>query len=198
MAIDRIRGSTDIPLSSYGEMQAQTIGDKLPQLSRIYTSHLQRTLATAKAVQEKTGGMLHIVPDLRDMHYGIFEGKPSAEVIHHIHNFITRDPDTPIPGVSLHSGEPGESFNTYKKRIMNNVNTLLKYADKHPKENIGIVLNRRSVNTINSILDNDPSLLTTADGAKPGDVQAIGRHKNLWLIRHGSTLWNEEDKTNSV
>jgi len=198
MALDRIRGSTDIPLSPYGEMQVHELGDKLPKLTRIYTSHLQRTLTTAKAVQAKTGGMVHIVPDLRDMQYGIFEGKPSAEVIHHIHNYVTRDPDTPIPGASLYSGEPGESFNTYKKRLMNNINNLLSYADKHPKENIGVILNRRSVNTIESVLNDDPSKLTTADGAKPGEIRAIGKNKNLWLIRHGATPWNEEDKTDSV
>ena len=75
-------GSTDLPLTELGREQARLAGQKLREASfaACYASPLCRALDTAKLVMEGRTEPLHIVPDLREQHMGLFEPKTVEQI----------------------------------------------------------------------------------------------------------------------
>ena len=75
-------GSTDLPLTDLGREQARLAGQKLRDMtfSACYASPLSRALDTAKLVMEGRSEPMHIVPDLREQHMGLFEPKTVEEI----------------------------------------------------------------------------------------------------------------------
>ena len=75
-------GSSDLPLTELGREQARLAGQKLREVSfaACYASPLSRALDTAKLVMEGRSEPLHIVPDLREQHMGLFEPKSVPEI----------------------------------------------------------------------------------------------------------------------
>ena len=75
-------GSSDLPLTDLGRQQARDAGQKLRGMafSACYASPLSRALDTAKLVMEGRPEPLHIVPDLREQHMGLFEPKTVQEI----------------------------------------------------------------------------------------------------------------------
>lgn len=72
----RIQGHSDIPLSDYGRLQAQSVARRLSQVSFsvAYASDSSRTHETARIVLGDTGTPLHTTPQLREYRKGVFEG----------------------------------------------------------------------------------------------------------------------------
>lgn len=72
----RYQGQRDVPLSALGRRQAQLVAERLvgEKIDAMYASDLNRALATARAVAEKTG--LDVVPEprLRELKFGVLEG----------------------------------------------------------------------------------------------------------------------------
>ncbi len=75
-------GSSDLPLTELGREQARLAGQKLRDVtfSACYASPLSRALDTAKLVMEGRPEPMHIVPDLREQHMGLFEPKTVEQI----------------------------------------------------------------------------------------------------------------------
>ncbi|MCV2367720.1 histidine phosphatase family protein [Roseateles oligotrophus] len=81
--LGRYQGQTDIPLNEQGLVQAKLTAQALASvpLDAIYTSDLARALQTAHLIAELKQMPLHIEPDLREQHFGVFQGLTSAEIL---------------------------------------------------------------------------------------------------------------------
>ena len=75
-------GSSDLPLTDLGREQARQAGEKLRNaaFAACYVSPLSRAHETAKLVMEGRPEPMHIVPDLREQHMGLFEPKSVPQI----------------------------------------------------------------------------------------------------------------------
>jgi len=82
----RIQGHIDIPLSVVGHAQARATGNALKDESfaAIYSSDLTRARQTAEATAHLAPHFakvpLQALPELRERHYGVFEGLTYTEI----------------------------------------------------------------------------------------------------------------------
>lgn len=136
----RIQGQTDTPLSALGRRQALAIGQRLKRerFTAIYASDLQRAWDTAQAIGQATLAERSDAPQpvadrrLREMDFGEWEGKTSAEIAaSHPEAHARskhRDADFRIPG--------GESFRDLYERTVAAVTSLV---DAHPGGTLCVV-----------------------------------------------------------
>jgi alpha-ribazole phosphatase len=71
-------GWTDSELSDDSRMQLMEIRDKLPKYEKVFSSDLQRCTETAKLLFPLADPF--VIPDLREIHFGIWEGKTHLEL----------------------------------------------------------------------------------------------------------------------
>ena len=78
------QGNIDIPLNELGLAQAREAAEKLRNrgIATIVASPLSRARVTAEIVGEALGLPVAIDPDLREVSWGVQEGKPMAEWFH--------------------------------------------------------------------------------------------------------------------
>jgi probable phosphoglycerate mutase len=83
-ADDRFAGSSDVPLGPEGRVQVARLADRLAAapFAVIYSSPLQRTVATATIVGETHGLTSVLEAGLREIDHGHWEGLRRAEVQH--------------------------------------------------------------------------------------------------------------------
>jgi len=112
----RIQGQIDIPLNATGEEQARATAVALEgqRFDAAFCSDLVRARATALAVTERLGVPLMADPQLRERHYGLFQGLTYAEAEQrHPEDFARharRDPDYAFP-------QGGESLAAFDARV---------------------------------------------------------------------------------
>ncbi len=72
----RIQGQIDVPLSAVGHAQARAVANSLARedFAAIYTSDLTRARQTAEATAHLRRQPLALRRELRERHYGIFQG----------------------------------------------------------------------------------------------------------------------------
>lgn len=80
-AIKRIQGQTDIPLNETGHAQALAMAFNAGHydFGAVYSSDLCRACATAEMVATRRGLEIKKMPQLRERHYGIFQGITADE-----------------------------------------------------------------------------------------------------------------------
>ncbi len=80
-AQSRIQGHLDIPLNATGRAQAQAMAASAGRhgFAAIYSSDLCRAMETAQALSERTGVEVRPLPQLRERHFGIFQGLTATE-----------------------------------------------------------------------------------------------------------------------
>lgn len=80
-AVRRIQGHIDVPLSAVGHAQARAAGNVLASegFTALYSSDLQRARQTAEATAHLAHIPLQLLPELRERHYGVFQGLTYAE-----------------------------------------------------------------------------------------------------------------------
>ena len=73
------QGTTDIPLNGDGERQARVLASRLHGIrwDAAYTSPLRRAIDTAEAVLNGSHIPARVVPDLREICYGLWQGRGS-------------------------------------------------------------------------------------------------------------------------
>lgn len=78
----RVQGQLDIPLDQMGHRQAAQLAQALAgePLAAIYSSDLQRALATAQPLAARSGVRVSPNPLLRERCFGCFEGHTYAEI----------------------------------------------------------------------------------------------------------------------
>lgn len=77
----RIQGQTDIPLNETGHAQARAMAGNAAryEFAAIYSSDLVRATATAQRIAEARGMEISTLPQLRERHFGIFQGITADE-----------------------------------------------------------------------------------------------------------------------
>jgi probable phosphoglycerate mutase len=78
----RVQGHTDVPLNAAGFEQADALARQLATepLLAIYSSDLERARETAAAVARSQGLDIVVDPDLREKHFGTWEGLTDLEI----------------------------------------------------------------------------------------------------------------------
>ena len=128
----RIQGQLDPPLSESGREQARLLGERLRgwQPDAFYSSDLARCRETAGAVAETIGCVPELVPELREIALGEWEGLTRDEIIARYPGLWerwVRDPDWDVvPG--------GERAAEFEHRVHG---ALAKIRAAHPS---GVVL----------------------------------------------------------
>lgn len=209
---DRIRGASDVPMTAQGHQQVAELGQHFAHngpLDIVISSDMQRTRDTAHAISN--GAPVILTPHLRDMDYGKFTGMATRDAISPINKAIVRTPDAPVDGAT------GESFNHYRTRLEGVAKLAIHASNQYPNARIGMVVNRRSIKTLESWLDNGHTddkhniaqAIEADGGLKPGDIFKLSGHgegqykiskadatqpmePGIYLIRHGMTPWNGE------
>ncbi len=79
----RVQGHADRPLNDTGRAQAQALADELATepLDAVYSSDLVRAHETARIVADRKGLEVTALPDLREKHFGSWEGLTDREVL---------------------------------------------------------------------------------------------------------------------
>jgi broad specificity phosphatase PhoE len=104
-------GRTDIPLTDLGRQQALEAGAKIRghEFARIVASPLSRALETARLAGY--GDRVEIDADLREWHYGVHEGRTTAEA-------RTSEPDWTVWTHPIHDGESVDEVGERVDRVI--------------------------------------------------------------------------------
>jgi probable phosphoglycerate mutase len=133
-ALQRVQGQLDVPLDDTGRWQAERLALALAAepLAAIYSSDLQRALATAQALARRSGAPLVIDTRLRERALGSFEGCTHAEIERRwpevAMRWRRREADFDVGG--------GETLRAFNKRALT---AVLALAALHPGQAIAIV-----------------------------------------------------------
>ena len=129
----RLQGHTDIALNQEGREQAARVARALERenFDVFYSSDLSRALETAQTIASRHAQPVLARPELRERHYGVFEGVPQHELPQRFPqayaNLKARDPHADLPG--------GESLHDFYQRISTYVQLL---AQQHPGQRLFI------------------------------------------------------------
>lgn len=125
----RIQGQTDIPLNETGHAQALAMAYNAShhRFHAIYSSDLMRARATAQAIADRIGIEVKTLPQLRERHYGIFQGITATEgaVLHpeaHTH-YKNRD--------LAYDFETGENMMHFAARVTEAIKWLVRHHEGH-------------------------------------------------------------------
>ena len=130
----RFQGQTDSPLTERGRWQAQRLAERLRHvpISAVYSSDLERTLATARVVAAPHGLPIVTAPAFREGHFGAYEGWTFAELVERYGEAVTRwaaDPlDLAPPG--------GETLRQLQARVAGFIRTTV---ERHAGETVLLV-----------------------------------------------------------
>lgn len=130
----------DIPLNKTGRLQARAISEALQDnsLDYIFSSSLMRSIETAEIIAWTLRMKYQSYPELDEMDFGRFEGKPSAEIegdLEKVHQtWKNGDTDYVIEG--------GESPSMVLERVMSRMNNILK---QHAGSSILFILHGRLI-----------------------------------------------------
>ena len=94
-------GTTDIPMGEAGLAQAAQMAEKLPAVTAVFSSPLTRAVQTAEAI----GLPVTILPDLREMHAGEWDGLTFDEIRERYPELYAarfHDLTIPLPGAEDH------------------------------------------------------------------------------------------------
>ncbi len=128
----RLQGHTDRPLNDHGRRQAKELADRLAgeeAVDAIYASDLSRATETAEIVGERLGLPVVVDPDLREKHWGNWEG-------------LTGDERAAIDFV-------GESTHAHRERVLRAVRRIV---ERHPGQRIVVVTHGGSLRRIQAAL----------------------------------------------
>jgi len=130
----RYQGHRDTPLTKEGKKQAKEIAIRLrnESLDAIYSSNLKRTRYTAKVINGYHFLKINILPQLREIDFGDWEGKTHDEIQREWRGLLDeweREPSKiKIPR--------GESIKDLAERIRS---TIKKIVSNHPDQRVAII-----------------------------------------------------------
>lgn len=108
-----LQGWSDIPLDELGLLQAQRIALRIRDeyaIDRIVSSPLQRALVTARAIGDQLGLAPEVLPALREMNFGDYEGRTFDEVALNHPDLVHRLADLADDEVAWPGGEMRGAF----------------------------------------------------------------------------------------
>jgi alpha-ribazole phosphatase len=77
-----VYGHTDVELTEIGILQSEHLADtlRLASIKAIYSSDLKRSATGARIIARHHDVPLHVMPELRELHFGDWEGLSLAEI----------------------------------------------------------------------------------------------------------------------
>lgn len=124
----RIQGQTDIPLNETGHAQALAMAFNAShhQFHAIYCSDLKRASATAQALADRLGMEAKPLPQLRERHYGIFQGITAIEgaALHPTAYAHYKERDL------YYDFETGESMMAFAERVTESIEWLVRHHER--------------------------------------------------------------------
>lgn len=121
----RIQGQIDIPLNRIGRAQALAMAFHAAHhnFRAIYSSDLGRAMETAGGLAERLALEVKTLPQLRERHYGIFQGLTAAEGAERhpeAHaRYVARDP--------AYNFETGETLHDLSARIVEGIEWMARH-----------------------------------------------------------------------
>jgi alpha-ribazole phosphatase len=119
----RFQGQRDVPLTRTGRRELDRLGEKCSHypVSAVYSSDLRRARQTAEAVARRFGLEIEVRPELREMHFGQWEGLSWNQVVRRYPRlaslWIERFPRQTLPGA--------ESLGRFQKRIATGIREIV-------------------------------------------------------------------------
>lgn len=130
----RIQGQFDIPLNETGRAQALAMAANAAhfRFTALYSSDLSRAMETAKALMQHENLEIHTLPQLRERHFGFFQGVLKTEA-----SKLYPEASALYEARDIHFDfESGESLTDFAKRVINIFNWLVK---NHTSQQIAVV-----------------------------------------------------------
>lgn len=106
----KIQGKTDIPLNETGLRQARCLAEGMRErkIGAVYSSPLMRAAQTAEILAEEKGLSVSVLPELREVDFGLWEGRSWTEVDAEFHEDFRRWEENPAEYMPT-GGESRES-----------------------------------------------------------------------------------------
>jgi len=181
-------GHNDVDLSPDGVKQYEVIAEKLKDapIKAVYSSDLLRTSRGAEMIAAKHALTVTKCPELRELHYGIWEGK----TVSHIRSVFAEEVKQRYADIVNYRVEGGETLVDLADRVLPKIDQLLK---AHLGETIVLVahggVNRIILlDILNSSLQNFYSLQQSFGALNIIDYYETG-HKQIELAN--STIYKE-------
>ncbi|RBP45595.1 histidine phosphatase family protein [Garciella nitratireducens] len=139
----KTQGIKNVSLSETGKLQAKYLAKRLKKenIDFIYSSDLSRAYKTAEIVGNHIGKSVQILPEIREMNFGDWEGLTLNEIDKKFHDIYNQWNHTPhlakIPG--------GETLIQVQERAIKVVNRIIK---KNPNKNIVMISHGTTIKTI--------------------------------------------------
>ncbi|MFO7543701.1 MAG: histidine phosphatase family protein [Thiobacillus sp.] len=180
----RIQGHTDIPLNDTGRAQALAMAFNAAhhRFQAIYSSDLLRAEETANALAQREDQAVKRLPQLRERHYGVFQGMTAAqgesrypEAYAH---YVARDMD--------YDFETGESLRQFAERVSEGIDWLVRH---HSGQTIAAVSHSGVLDVVYRRATGRP-LHTPRDFVIPNcalnwfHFDGQGWHLEAWADRH--------------
>lgn len=143
----RFCGHMETDLTDLGQLQARALGKRLVDLDlkAVYTSGLSRAVLTGHLATEDRGLPVHVDPDLRELHYGEWEGEKGTVVARRYpeqHKLMrAEDPAWNPPG--------GENIGVVRDRTYAALQRIIK---KHKNETVLVVTHGTAINCMLSVV----------------------------------------------
>ncbi len=180
----RIQGHTDIDLNETGRSQALAMAFNAAhhRFHAIYSSDLARAKETAQVLAQREEHEVKLLPQLRERHYGIFQGITAAQGAERhpaaYAHYTARDLD--------YAFETGESLRGFAERVAEGVDWLVRH---HSGQTIAAVSHAGVLNILYRRATGRP-LETPRDFKIPNcalnwfHFDGQGWHLEAWADRH--------------
>ena len=113
-----VYGHTDVEMTDVGIMQMEHLAERLRlvNVSAIYSSDLKRSSRGARIIARYHDAPLHAFPELREMHFGDWEGLTLTEIRERFPDELEKRKTDPV---NYQNPGEGESIETLSERVMN-------------------------------------------------------------------------------
>lgn len=124
----KIQGKTDIPLNETGLHQAALLAEGMRgrSIAAVYSSPLLRAAQTAELLAEEKGLKVRLVPELREVDFGLWEGRSWEEVDAAFHEDLKKWEENP----ALYMPTGGESRESCRLRCKKAVERMLEELER--------------------------------------------------------------------
>lgn len=141
----KLQGSSDIPLNSEGESQAESAREKLKpyDFDLIISSPLIRAYRTAEIINEYHDLEIETMDELKEQYFGPLEGN-------HIDDIQEKYPDGIFPGA--------ESFESLSNRV---AKAIKKIENTYPDKHILLTAHSRTIKSILALYSDEIHMFET-------------------------------------
>lgn len=121
-----MEGWSNTTIDEEGERYSQAVGELMKSrgIRKVYSSNLERSIATAQIIANVAGVPHEMSAQSRDMKgwdYGVFTGTTVKSAADVLREYVLTKPDEPLPS--------GESYNKFRKRTLEAARSMLLSMD---------------------------------------------------------------------